>query len=210
MFCPATHQGKGKVLKQGAEAVIYLSKYLGRTCVVKERIPKKYRDRKLDGILRRERTVHEGRMISLAKRAGVKTPIIYDIDIASSKITMQYLPGRTVREIFEKEVPSEIPRQIGRIAGSLHDGGLVHGDLTTSNMIDSSGLFIIDFGLSRKSAEIEDMGVDLLLMEEALIGMHPEHGYVLDGIRDGYASRFDRASEVFRRVSEIKGRRRYV
>jgi Kae1-associated kinase Bud32 len=197
-------------LKQGAEAIIYLDDYLGRTVVAKERIPKGYRDPVLDDILRRERTVHEARMISLARRAGVRTPILYDVDVSRFRILMQYIEGRNLREMFEESVPPGVPRAIGRIAGSLHDAGLIHGDLTTSNMIDSSGLVLIDFGLGRRTEEIEDMGADLLLMEEALIGLHPQRSDVLDEIRDGYAARFSRAKEVFQKVDEIKKRRRYV
>lgn len=197
-------------MKQGAEAIIYLDDYQGRTVVAKERIPKGYRDPVLDNTLRRERTVHEARMISLARRARVRTPILYDVDVSRFKILMQYIEGRNLRELFEERVPPGVPHAIGRIAGSLHDAGLIHGDLTTSNMIDSSGLVLIDFGLGRRTEEIEDMGADLLLMEEALIGLHPQRSDVLDEIREGYAARFSRAREVFQKVDEIKKRRRYV
>ena len=198
------------VIKQGAEAILYLDKHLGRKAVAKERIPKGYRDPVLDDIIRRERTVHEARMMSLAKRAGVRTPILYDVDVLRFRILMQYIEGRNLREVFEERVPQGVPRAIGNMAGSLHEAGLIHGDLTTSNMIQSSGLVLIDFGLSRRSAEIEDMGADLLLMEEALVGLHPHRSDILEEIREGYAARFSQAKEVFKKVSEIKKRRRYV
>jgi len=201
---------KRRVLKQGAEAIIYLSERSGRRVVVKERIPKAYRDPALDAILRRERTIREAKMLSQARRAGVRTPIIYDVDVLEHSLVMQYIKGRTLRERFEEQVPSGIPEKIGDMAGTLHDAGIVHGDLTTSNMLLSSEIYLIDFGLSKRSSEIEDFGADFLLMEEALIGLHPRRTDVLRLIRKGYAKRFDRAPEVFLKVDEIKKRRRYV
>ena len=198
------------ILKRGAEAILYQGTYLGRRVVVKKRVPKGYRNRVLDEMIRRERTVHEAKMLSLVKKTGIRAPVLYDVNLDECTIVMQYIDGVNLRNMFDTNVPEGLPFEIGRVVGTLHEHGIIHGDLTTSNMIQSSGLVLVDFGLSRQSSEIEDMGADFLLMEEALIGLHPHLSCTLKEIRRGYASRFSQAKKVFNKVSEIRKRRRYV
>ena len=67
--------------------------------------------------------------------------------------------------------------RIGQTVATLHDNTVIHGDLTTSNMIlrdnDPEQLVMIDFGLSYTSTMEEDKGVDLYVLERALISTHP-------------------------------------
>lgn len=57
---------------------------------------------------------------------------------------------------------------MGRAVATLHDGGLVHGDLTTSNLLlrpvpgGADEVVVIDFGLAFNSALAEDRAVDLV------------------------------------------------
>ncbi len=71
-------------------------------------------------------------------------------------------------------------RAIGSAIGKMHDAGVVHGDLTTSNiMIKESApepgflIALIDFGLALMQPSIEDKAVDLYVLERAFISTHP-------------------------------------
>lgn len=198
-----------KVIKRGAEAVIYLGKYAGRSAVVKERTPKTYRNRKLDEMLRMGRTTHEALMTVRARTAGVRTPIIYDVDRRRARIIMEHIPGQTLSE--RSDLQDGILTEVGRCIGALHRAGIVHGDPTTSNMIyHRGGICLLDFGLSACTEDIEDFGVDILMFERGVTAVRPELGGRMPEMRRAYADSFPSALEVFRRVKDIKSRRRYA
>jgi TP53 regulating kinase-like protein len=75
----------------------------------------------------------------------------------------------------QDEKLSALMRSIGSLVGVIHAAGLVHGDLTTSNIMvaNNSDLYLIDFGLGQAEASAEDRGVDLYVLERALISAHP-------------------------------------
>ena len=66
-----------KQLKKGAEASIMLSKWYGKTVVIKSRKIKEYRHPQLDQKIRKFRTIHEPQLLNEAKKAGVSTPTIF-------------------------------------------------------------------------------------------------------------------------------------
>jgi TP53 regulating kinase and related kinases len=78
-----------------------------------------------------------------ARRLGVSTPVLYAVDPLLHTLTFEYVQGPSVKEIFlnfgtkgvVEEHMENIATQIGDAIGKLHDGGLIHGDLTTSNML---------------------------------------------------------------------------
>lgn len=129
---------KEKLIKRGAEAEIYLSKWLDRDVIVKKRITKRYRNKELDRTLRAKRIKTEAKLISDVRALGISTPIIYDIDSMECKLTMEHVDGIRVKEILPKLSEKErkkLCNRIGRDIGVLHSNGIIHGDLTTSNMI---------------------------------------------------------------------------
>lgn len=68
--------------------------------------------------------------------------------------------------------------KIGRAVAKLHDGGMIHGDLTTSNMIvreADEALVLIDFGLATIATLPEDKAVDLYVLERAITSAHSQH-----------------------------------
>ncbi len=149
--------------------------------IIKKRIRKKYRHRSLDNRIRSYRTVHEAQMIHEARKAGVPTPIVYDIDKDNNTIFIEYIEGTRLKELLERvslKERIEICRKIGKLIAQLHINNIIHGDLTTSNMIMFSNcynkklLFLIDFGLSYYSSELEDKGVDLHLLKRSLNSTH--------------------------------------
>ncbi len=199
-----------KLLGKGAEADIYK---IDRG-IKKARIAKAYRVGGLDNELRKSRTKREARLISLARRAGVRTPFIYDVDMGSNALEMEYIDGVQVKKILDALPDDErdaLCRAIGRNAGRLHVAHIIHGDLTTSNMILREGrVHLIDFGLGEISESIEDKGVDLLVFKKSL---HSTHYSVwekcFEKFIDGYASEYDRSADVIARLRTIERRGRY-
>lgn len=61
---------EAELIKQGAEARVYRTRFLGRSAVVKERFPKRYRHHVLDEKLTRRRTAQEVRSILRCRKAG--------------------------------------------------------------------------------------------------------------------------------------------
>lgn len=205
------------LVRKGAEANLYLEEWYGIKVIKKVRIPKSYRLRQIDYEIRRSRTVHEAQIMSDAKRAGVPTPIIYLIDVQRTTLVMEYVEGSRVKEILN-QLPSQereaFCKRIGGLIGQLHGKGIIHGDLTTSNMImgPNEKIFFIDFGLAEYSAEVEKRGVDLHLMKRALESTHYPHAKeCFTSIIAGYANEVTskKAEEVVKRVQEIAQRGRY-
>ncbi len=202
------------LLKRGAEAELHAREFLGRPAVEKARVPKAYRLRELDEELRRTRIQREARLMLEARSVGVSVPILYDIDIAGNRIVMERVEGPTVKEILEAggpEAPS-VAREVGRIVGRLHRAGIVHGDLTTSNMIvRAERIVMIDFSLGGKDETIESRGVDLHLLREALSSAHAKASSHYREVLRGYREAFGRgAGAVISKVKEIESRGRYA
>ncbi|KAF3597004.1 hypothetical protein DY000_02025991, partial [Brassica cretica] len=178
------------LIKQGAEARVFESTFVGRRSIVKERFSKKYRHPILDAKLTLKRLNAEARCMTKARKLGVCTPVLYAVDPLLHSLTLEYIEGVSVKDVFlefgangiVEERLDDIAAQIGEAIAKLHDGGLSHGDLTTSNMLVRSGtnqLVLIDFGLSFTSTLPEDKAVDLYVLERALLSMHSSCGNVV-------------------------------
>lgn len=202
------------LIKRGAEAEIYLSDWNGRNVVIKRRVPKSYRLTEIDKRLREARTKLEAKMISEARRFGVSTPIIYDVNISQNQIIMDYIEGIRIKEKLHEVDSKEQEKlcfEIGKCLGKLHTNHLIHGDLTTSNMILRDGkIYFIDFSLGGKSKEIEDKGVDLHLLSEAFESTHSEILEKFQNVLAGYKEEYGDADLVIKKVKEIEKRGRYT
>ena len=206
------------LLKKGAEASLYLADWHGRKVVIKVRIPKKYRPAALDEQIRSYRTVHEPQLMHEAKAAGVPTPLIYMVNVPEASITMEYVEGQQVKQLLNKVSKAErreLCIKIGELIGKLHRRGLIHGDLTTSNMIltTEGKIFFVDFGLGEKSFELETEGVDLHLMKRALQSTHYEFWEeCFKNVLHGYSSVLgvEATEKVYEKIREIEKRGRYV
>ena len=206
-----------RLVAKGAEADLLLDPdWNGVKVIVKKRGEKRYRHPELDREIRRTRTIHEAGIIHRSKEAGVPTPVIYQVDPGEATIVMEYVEGQKVREIvedLEEDERSYLFRLIGLLSGRLHKAGIIHGDLTTSNMIRTADrVFFIDFGLSEVSWETEKRGVDINLMYRMLTSTHYRHTEELfaafkEGYRDSLGAEAD---EALSRMEEIARRGRYV
>ncbi len=206
------------LLKKGAEASLYVGDWHGRRVITKARLPKKYRPDQLDLTIRRYRTVHEPQLMHEAKMAGVPTPTIFMVDVENSAIIMEFIEGKQVKQLLDnisEEQRRELCTKIGESIAKLHLHGVIHGDLTTSNMIfhPSGKIFFVDFGLGDKTVELEAKGVDLHLLKLALQSTHFQvaeecfaavlRAYnIMVGVHMG--------QKVLEKIREIEKRGRYV
>ena len=201
------------LIRKGAEADLYLASFgevffpwKGEKVLIKKRISKGYRLPELDQDLRERRTLHEARLLHEAK-FRVNTPIIYEVDRKACTIIMEYIEGVRAKE----GLTEEIAHRIGSTIARLHEGGIVHGDITTSNIIiKGEQIYFIDFGLGEFSSEIEPQAVDLHLLKQTLKSTHHETWKSLwDQILKGYRDK-PNAEEVISRIRDIERRGRYV
>jgi len=206
------------LIKKGAEASLYLEEWHGRKVIMKRRLPKKYRLPKLDTEIQAQRTMREPQFIHGAKEAGVPTPTILMVDVADATIIMEFVEGKQVKQVLGDlsiRERHQLCRHIGKIIGRLHNHGIIHGDLTTSNMIITpyNRVVFMDFGLSEWSKELEARGVDLHLMKRALQSTHFKHAKeCFNAVMEGYAEALGdaEAKSVFKKIGEIERRGRYV
>jgi TP53 regulating kinase and related kinases len=207
-----------RLLKKGAEASLFLADWHERKVIIKLRIPKKYRPETLDLQIRSYRTVHEPQLMHEAKTAGVATPLIYMVKVPESTIIMEYIEGQQLKQVLNKVSKPErheLCVKIGKSIAQLHSHGLIHGDLTTSNMIlnPNGKIFFIDFGLGEKNSELEAQGVDLHLLKRALQSTHYQFWEeCLQSVLCGYTSVLgaEVTEKVYEKIREIERRGRYV
>ncbi|MDY9924087.1 bifunctional N(6)-L-threonylcarbamoyladenine synthase/serine/threonine protein kinase [Methanobacterium sp.] len=208
----------GDLVAKGAEANIYQDQYLDEEVLVKKRLVKGYRIREIDEYLRKKRTKNEAKLMGEAKRCGVVTPLIFDVDLKESTLTMENINGKEVKEIFSGENIElseiiSISRSIGEGVARLHDCGIIHGDLTTSNLMlseNKESVVFIDFGLGKISHLVEDKGVDLLVFKKAINGIHHKISQeCFDSIIKGYEGARD-YKHIVAKIEEIEGRGRYT
>lgn len=206
------------LIKKGAEASLYLAGWHDRKVVMKKRLPKKYRLQELDEQIKTYRTIHEPQLMHEAKRAGVPTPTIFLVDVKNATIVMEFIGGKQVKTLLSTVSEGERRRlclKIGELIGRIHKYGIIHGDLTTSNMIqDSEGrIFFVDFGLGEKGREVEARGVDLHLMKRALQSTHFQFAEeCFNAVIEGYSQVLDAETvkNVLDKIKEIERRGRYV
>ena len=205
---------KQNILYQGAEAIIQVSTYLERSVVEKRRLHKRYRLPTIDTRLITFRTKEEAKLMKEARHQGVCVPLIYDVDLTQGIITMEYVQGQRVKDIFN-DLPSEqqiqLCREIGENIAKLHNHDIIHGDLTTSNMIlRDDHLYFIDFGLGEQNSEIEAKGVDLHVLMEAMESTHSAYASRFIDVLEGYRQKLtSNPQQVIEKIQDIVKRGRY-
>jgi TP53 regulating kinase-like protein len=202
-----------QIIARGAEAVLYLEKTRDGKALVKDRIKKGYRLPELDEKIRSQRTRREESLLARARRAGVAVPMI--LDSSDSTISMEYIEGDRIKDMLnsvQKNKRNSVYKLIGSAVAGLHSAGIVHGDLTTSNMVLKKGkLYMIDFGLGKFSKKTEDQATDLYVLLEALKSTHFRYMEEAWGmILNVYKQNYPNANEVFKRIEKIRHRRRYM
>ncbi|MCX6817644.1 MAG: KEOPS complex kinase/ATPase Bud32 [Candidatus Aenigmarchaeota archaeon] len=201
---------KEKIIQRGAEAILYLRD--GE--LVKERVAKGYRIPQIDVKIRKQRTRAEAKLMERARASNVSVPRVRTED--DFRLVMEYVKGTKLKDALnsmDAEARRKTCEEVGALVAGLHIAGIIHGDLTTSNMILSGSdgrVYLIDFGLGKFSLSAEDRAVDLFLLYEAL---KSTHFAVLDecweSVLAAYADCFTASKDVLARMETIKKRRRY-
>uniref|UniRef100_A0A1E1XDE6 non-specific serine/threonine protein kinase n=1 Tax=Amblyomma aureolatum TaxID=187763 RepID=A0A1E1XDE6_9ACAR len=214
------------LFKQGAEARVYKGTYFGRAAIFKERFVKKYRHPHLDRRLSVERLRAEARALRKTRMAGVPVPPVYFVDLTSRIIVTGYIDNAvTVRErivSLQSEEPAALKEsleflmdKIGEAVALLHKNHIVHGDLTTSNLLvqhrdgEPPLIHVIDFGLSFISETAEDKGVDLYVLERAFLSAHPRIESFFQLFLNSYSKNYSqKAASIVKKFQEVKQRGR--
>ncbi|WP_226004091.1 bifunctional N(6)-L-threonylcarbamoyladenine synthase/serine/threonine protein kinase [Natrinema salinisoli] len=204
---------------RGAEALVDLEPDAGR--VTKRRESKTYRHPELDDRLRRERTTLEARLTSLARREGVPTPVLSDVDPREARLELEYVGDRDLRD----GLSVERVRDVGRHLAALHRAGFVHGDPTTRNVRvgrrdappneraadgrEGAGdrTYLIDFGLGYHTDHVEDYAMDLHVFDQSLVGTADDPAPLREAVREGYREVGE--ERVLERLRDVEGRGRY-
>lgn len=198
------------LISQGAEAKLYKENNL----IIKERIPKSYRIKELDNKIRKYRTRRE---ISILEKAS-KIILVPRLNKQSSekdfKIFMDFIDGKRLSETldnFNDRKRIKLCKTIGKQTALLHNNDIIHGDLTTSNMIlKNDNLYFIDFGLSFIDQKAEHKAVDLHLLKQALESKHYKHfESSFKAVLEGYKEVSKNHKQILERLDKVECRGRY-
>ncbi|MEF8900976.1 MAG: bifunctional N(6)-L-threonylcarbamoyladenine synthase/serine/threonine protein kinase [Halovenus sp.] len=189
---------------RGAEATVTV----GDDRVVKRRTPRSYRHPALDERLRRERTRQEARLTVAARRVGVPTPVIRDIDLLETTLVFQHVGTCDLQAALER---GSIAATVRHLA-TIHDAGLVHGDPTTRNVrvrapATDGSVALIDFGLGYHTDDPEDHAMDLHVLARSIEGTADDAEPLLAVVEETYRDAGD--EQVLERLADIEGRGRY-
>ncbi len=191
------------LIARGAEAELYDT----GTLILKKRPVKTYRHLELDTKLRLERTRKEYGLLQRAKKANIPVPSVKKID--ESTLELEKIDGEKMATMGS-ELPLPLATTLGKIIAQVHDENIIHGDLTTSNVLHHDGkLTLIDFGLGTTSERLEDKAVDLHVLEEALKARHPRNGETFfHEFCTAYENASKHGTEVLQRLTTVQSRGR--
>ncbi len=210
------------LIAKGAESDIIKSKWFEgfgdyeSPAIIKKRLPKTYRIGEIDDKIRKSRTKSEAKILSDAKRSGIITPLIYDVDLDEKEIVMEYIDGVTVKDLIDNvddDRRRDISYKIGEYLSKIHNMDIIHGDLTSSNMLinKDDNLVFIDFGLSYYSNLIEDKADDLLVLKKSIKSVdYTRSEKVFNWILASYSENTDDGKEIIGKIEEIESRGRYT
>jgi Mn2+-dependent serine/threonine protein kinase len=188
-------------MKQGAEAQVTIKEKQ----VIKKRAPKNYRNSSIDERIREERTEQELKNIQRARKHNVNVP---ETEKKSSyTLTQKRINGDVLKGIISKK--PGILSKVGSNIARLHSADVIHGDLTTSNIIQGDKIYLIDFGLSYISERIEDKSMDIHLLKKTLQTSHPS---VSENAWTNFLKEYrgyEESEKVLERLEEVESRGRY-
>lgn len=207
------------ILAKGAESDILEKSYLGEDAILKKRVSKSYRVKEIDNKIRKMRTKIESKLISDIKTCGVKSPVLFDVNLEDESILMEKIHGNLVKDIMDSlssEDRFNLAKKIGYNIGLMHNKDIIHGDITSSNMmVDDEGNFVFfDFGLGSYSDLVEDKATDLLVLKKSFQSIDYEianetFDWILDGYIDSYEDDLNK-NMILNKIKEIESRGRYT
>lgn len=191
-----------KLIAQGAEAKVFLD--AGK--IIKQRFSKKYREKELDEYLRKTRTKKEAKLLADVKRSGLKVPTVYEVK--PFEIEIEYIKGIKLKEFLDKDNYGETCKKLGESISKLHGANIIHGDLTTLNVIvKNDEFYFIDFGLGIETQSLEQKASDLLTLNQNFKSIHPEFDCWKSFLKGYKNKETEKIVEVFEKMLK---RRRYI
>ena len=190
----------------GAEAEIFKTE----NSIIKKRVSKKYRLDEIDKSIRKSRTKKEAKLICKMYDLDIKVPKLIRYD--NTSIEMELIKGSTVKEyinimcqnISNDSLIRDILLKCGKLIKMLHENDIIHGDLTTLNLLcNENDIYVIDFGLSFISKKVEDKAVDLFTFEKSIKCIHNEK--FIKNVLEGYG---EMDKEMTNKIDEIRKRGR--
>ncbi|MHA2278661.1 MAG: KEOPS complex kinase/ATPase Bud32 [Candidatus Kariarchaeaceae archaeon] len=192
-----------KEIALGAEARLYSGRFFGFPVVIKHRYPKTYRNSGIDNKLRKDRTIKEVRSLQSARDLGINVPFVLDVDKENWIIIMDELFASPLKFKLELNTLHHYFFNLGKMVAKLHNGGIIQGDLTTSNVF-------VDFGLGYHTQNIEDYAVDVLVLKHILESSHPQiYSKAFESFMEGYNNEKTNAKSVVKRMEKVELRVRY-
>ena len=193
------------LLAQGAEAKLFLED----NKILKNRFSKNYRLKDLDDKLRGFRTRREAKILQKLQVISFSAPKLIQND-EKENLVIEKIEGKLVKNILEASDFKKLSEEIGRKIAILHNNSIIHGDLTTSNMIFGKDIYFIDFGLSFFSDKAEDKATDMHLLKQAFESKHFERWkeYYENAVK-GYKEHGNDAKRVIERLEKVEARGRY-
>ncbi len=196
-----------KQIAQGAEAIIHLDN--DSATIIKYRSEKRYRHKAIDDALRKARTRREAKVLQKLAQLKFPAPRLVHVDDEKKEIHMQHIKGKKVKDVLHEDHVL-YAREIGKKVAELHANDIIHGDLTTSNMIQEQEIYFIDFGLSQFSGRAEDKAVDLWLLRRAL---ESKHHWIFEEcfheVLESYKKHYAGAKDVLDRLKAVEQRGRH-
>ncbi|KAF2397781.1 kinase-like protein [Trichodelitschia bisporula] len=232
-----------ELITQGAEALVYRTHFLTTStlCALKYRPKKSYRHPTLDARLTKGRILAEARVLVRCRKEGLAVPAVMGADWEAGWLATEWIDGQTIRAYLDdylhgiddanvvaeqQEELMELMARVGESVGKMHEIGIVHGDLTTSNLMlrpkNKSGressaytnrdlegdVVIIDFGLAVQSIQDEDKAVDLYVLERAFGSTHPQAENLFPEVLRAYGESHKGAKVVLKRLEDVRLRGR--
>ncbi|MCD6399652.1 Kae1-associated serine/threonine protein kinase [candidate division WOR-3 bacterium] len=197
------------LLRIGAEARIFKTRWHGIDAIKKVRVKKRYRNELLDAKLCEGRIKKEATLLHRAKSIGIITPTVLDVNLKARVLVLEWIPGKKAKESIKGN--TNLCKRIGECIAALHNAGLIHGDLTMDNIIVSKGYpVLIDFGLGFYSEKIEDKATDILNLKKSLLALRPDLQKEWLCIEKQYEKKAKLGTQITRHTRMIEKRARYL
>ncbi|MEM0057205.1 MAG: Kae1-associated kinase Bud32 [Candidatus Geothermarchaeota archaeon] len=209
----------GLLISRGAESDLYLTTYLGYKCVLKYRRRKAYRNPILDEKIQVKRTYKEALILRKLRKSGLSVPRPMYVNVHEGYFLMEYIDGDLLRDLLlERKLSTSmivyISRELGKEVALMHNSGISHGDLTTSNMLldrFNNKLYLIDFGLGLLDADIEEKAIDIEIFYRVLKATHTEvMKLIFSNFIHTYVKNSADGERVISRCKELLKMGRYV
>lgn len=153
----------GDLLGRGGMGQVHLGRHRSGHLVAIKRV----RDTLANDLLVRDRLAKEGTLLRRVKHPNVIRALDAGLDTDGTPyLVMDRITGTSLAQLA-KQGPLPLPR-IASIAaqllaglGAIHDAGVVHADIKSSNVMldESDHVQIIDFGLARTMSRFDDNGM---------------------------------------------------